>query len=330
MEPLIQIKSNVPDDVLRIELFLSNVCNYKCWYCTPDYYGNTEPWPAFDKIVRNFDHLLSHYREHFGKRHFNLYIGGGEPSTWPDLVPFLEYFRAKHGCKINISTNGSRSLRWWKDNAEHFDHVRISVHSERADAAHVADVADCLYENNVSVIASVLMDPFNWDQCVDNIETLKHSKHKWLITASETIHSKIAYTPAQRDFVKQRVYRHSGLWYQLKTLRYKKPKYHKPTVYFANGTNRTVDTHEIILNKWNKFKGWDCNVGIDTFFINKDGDIQGACGEPLYGLDYKFNLYSEDFIDTFSPSSTTVSCSKDLCTCQDEANVSKVIPIISI
>ena len=330
MTDLIKVDSNTPSDLLRIELFLSDVCNYKCWYCTPDYYGNTSPWPEFNTIVRNFEHLLDHYRIHFGKTQVNLFIGGGEPSTWPDLVRFSEHFRSHYNCKINISTNGSRSLKWWRDNAQHFDHVRISVHSERADAEHIAEVGDCLYENNVSVIASVLMDPFNWDKCVSNIETLKNSKHNWLVTSAETIHSTIAYTPAQRDFVKKRVYRHSGLWYRFKVLKSKKPKYHKPTVYFADNSKRTVDTHEIILNKWNQFKGWDCNVGIDTFFINKAGDVQGACGEPLYGLTQKFNIYSPDFVETFNPSPNTVSCSRDLCTCQDEANASKVIPIIAI
>lgn len=328
MQSLVAVNSNVPSDVLRIELFLSNYCNYQCWYCSPESYGNTDPWPKFEEIRDNFDYLLTYYKTNFGKKHINLFIGGGEPSIWPDLVKFCEYFRAKHNCKINISTNGSRTLRWWKENGQHFDHVRISVHNEKADAEHISQVADILYEHGSSVIASVLMDPRAWDQCIKNVETLKKSKHSWILTVSETIHPTINYTPEQQDYIRKRVIRHSSLWYRYTVLRSKKPHYYSPNVEFVDGKTLKVDTHEIILNKWNQFQGWSCDVGLDTFFIDKRGDLRGACGQSLYGLDFNYNIYDPNFIEKFTPSKTPSICSKSLCLCQDEANVNKrIIPI---
>lgn len=325
---IVRVESNVPSDTLRIELFLSNYCNYKCWYCSPDSYGNTDPWPSFEKIKPGFEHLITHYKEKFGKKNINLFIGGGEPTVWPDLVKFADYFKNVHNCKINISTNGSRTLRWWKQNYQHFDHVRISVHNERADAKHIADVADVLYKGKVSVISSVLMDPNNWDQCLKNVEILKNSKYSWILTVSETIHPTINYTEEQREYIRKRVIRHSNLWYRYTVLRRKKPKYYNPSVEFENAEVKQIDTHEIILNKWNKFKGWSCDVGIDTLFINRLGDVTGACGEFLYGYNKKFNLYDENFIAEFNPEKQSTICTKELCLCQDEANVNKrIIPI---
>jgi len=328
MNPLIKVKSNVPDDILRVELFLSNYCNYKCWYCSPESYGNTRPWPKFEEIKDNFDYFLSYYKTNFGKKKINLYIGGGEPSLWPDLIKFCHYFKEKHGCKINISTNGSRTLRWWEENRSAFDHVRISVHNEKANAEHIAKVADILYNGNVSVIASVLMDPFNWSQCIQNVEVLKNSKRKWLLTVSETIHPTITYNDDQKKFLNKRVIRHSSFWYRLKVLKDKKPKYFSPTVEFQDGTTKKLDTHEIILNKWNFFKNWECNVGLDTVFVDSLGFVRGSCGETLFQENTKFNIKDIEFIDKFKPKKLPAVCSKNICICQDEANVNKkIIPI---
>jgi organic radical activating enzyme len=323
MNKIIKIHSNVPKNILRIELFLSNYCNYKCQYCGPESYGNTQPWPSFEKIVKNLDHLISQYKKKLGKTDINFYIGGGEPSLWPDLIPFLTYFRQKHNCKINVSTNGSRTLRWWKENGKYFDHVRISVHPEKADGLHLANVADILYENNVSVIASVLMDPNNWNHCTSLVDNLKSSKHKWIVTVSEILHPTVTYSNEQKIYLENRVIRHSGLWYRYNILRKKKPKYYKPTVIFDNGETQTVDTHWIILNKHNKFNQWSCNVGVDTLFINKDGDLTGSCGEMLYNLNKKFNIYSSSFVEEFDIDIIPTQCTKSICICQDEANVDK-------
>ena len=81
--------------------------------------------------------------------------------------------------------------------------------------------------------------------------------------------------------------------------------------------------HWIILNKHNKFNQWSCNVGVDTLFINKDGDITGSCGEMLYNLNKKFNIYSSSFVEDFDIDIIPTQCTKSICICQDEANVDK-------
>ena len=336
MKNLIKIDSNVPSDVMRIELFLSNYCNYNCFYCTPDSYGNTHRWPQLDTILPNLDYLISYYKNYFKKKHFDIFIGGGEPTLWPELIEFIKALKSKHNCKIYITTNGSRTLRWWNEYGNNFDHIMLSVHHERADADHLKQVGDILYEQKVSVISSVLMDPFNWQKCVDIVETLKTSRHKWYVTALKIFHSTVDYSIEQQEYLENRVKRSCSFWYKLFVVKSKQPKYHKPTVYFEDGSSLTVDTHWIQLHQYHHFWGWDCTVGLNTLFIDKDGNIRGSCGEPLYGLTQYYNIYDKNFVDNFTPEFKSIKCTKIDCICQPEANINKrissnkkIIPIVS-
>jgi hypothetical protein len=30
---IVEVKQNWPNDLLRVDVTLSNICNYHCWYC---------------------------------------------------------------------------------------------------------------------------------------------------------------------------------------------------------------------------------------------------------------------------------------------------------
>ena len=85
-----KIESMMPDNLLRVELFLSDYCNYKCWYCTPEFWGKNYKWPELESFQENIFHLLKHY-EKSGKDRFLIHIGGGEPTIWPDVINFINF-----------------------------------------------------------------------------------------------------------------------------------------------------------------------------------------------------------------------------------------------
>ena len=110
------------------------------------------------------------------------------------------------------------------------------------------------------------------------------------------------------------------------------------TVFFDNGDTNTVEPNWISLNELNQFYGWKCNIGVDTLFVNKAGELSGACSESLYNLNFKYNILASDFKEKFNPVITPTICKKQKCTCQPEINCTKefgildttIIPIISI
>lgn len=322
---IVKIESNLPDDLLRIELVLSDVCNYTCWYCFPGSNAAEVPWPKLSDIVDSLSHIIEHYRDHAGKKRFQFHITGGEPTVWKDFGKFAKYFKAKYNCLISLASNGSRTVRWWKEYGHYFDHVILSCHHERVNAAHICEVGDILYKKGVWVNAIVLMDPNAWAKCLTIVNELKRSKKRWAITAVEVFHNTITYTAEQLKYISKSNKRYPNIFYYFFK---KKTIYKEATVYFDNGTKKKVPHNWIALNKHNHFKGWDCNIGVDTFFVSKQGNLQGACGEHLYGLGYKFNIYDKDFKEKFKPIVTSTTCHQSICPCIPEINATKrVIPI---
>lgn len=336
MKEIIRIESNIPSEVLRIELFLSNVCNYSCWYCFPGYHEGDSKWPKFETVVDNLSHIITYYKTNLQKKKINLHIIGGEPTLWKDFGKFVQYFKQVHDCIISISSNGSRTIRWWEEYGHFVDHVMLSCHHERVDPNHIKNVADLLYTKNVTVNGMVLMDPLHWDKCMKIVNDLRSSKYLWPITCLEVHHNTTSYTSEQKTFLKKSIKRYPEINYWL---RCEKLSRAKPTIYFDDNSSLTVERNWLSLNKKNYFTGWECNIGIDTFFIDKNGDIRGGCGESLYNLDYKFNIYDPNFIEMFVPKLIPTICKKQgVCDCQPETNARKksldnnknFIPIISV
>ena len=317
---IIEVKSNWKDSDLRIEFMMGNLCNYSCWYCFPGSFEGTHRFPEFDLIVQNLMHLVQHYKAS-GKKRIFLHIIGGEPTLWPKLGEFAEIF-SNAGCLISISTNASRTIRWWEENAKFFDKVVVSYHHERVDIEHNMKVCDILYRNGAIVNANVLMDPGAWDKCVAMVEKLKTSEFRWSILAAEVLHPTIQYTDEQKEYLKGYTKRMPNLWHY-----FRKNKHARVAikVVMEDGSTKKVNNNWITLNKLNSFKGWSCNLGQDSLFITKEGNVTGTCNENLYGLDFRYNIYDPDFTDKFNPVIKPVNCSKELCLCQAEVNLRKKI-----
>ena len=316
-----RIKSNTPSDTMRFELFLSDYCNYQCWYCSDEFHSKTVQWPSIEPLLSNFLYLLDYYKA-IGKQRFIINLGGGEPSLWPGITDFVKGIKAHADCIVSLTSNGSRTLRWWEENAKHFDHILLSVHHEKVDPLHLSQVGDIVYKSNVPLWSSVLMDPNEWDKFVNIIKTLKKSQYKWSITATQIHHHTISYTQEQKNFLEKKKHRGNNVFYELFVNR-KSPKYPKPSIFYK-GKSKKVSAHWLLLNGFNNFKGWQCNVGVDTAFINKQGNIKGSCGNKLYGEDFFFNIYKEDFKEMFNPDITPVICDMSRCICQPEVNCTKI------
>lgn len=326
MKDLIKVDSNMPADYLRIELFLSNVCNYTCSYCSPEYYSGSHRWPKLEQVKDNLGHIIDYYRKTTGKQQVCLFIIGGEPTLWPDFEKFIRYFKDEYNCIISMSTNASRTTRWWEEHGDYVDDVILSCHHKQVDVDHIIKVADILYKKGKWVNALVLMDPTCWDKCMDIVTKLKTSQHRWPITVRELVGVGATYTDDQRKYMSSDLKRWPMPWYYFSA---KKTAYRKPTVFFKDGSSKQVPLHWILGKQLNKFLGWSCNVGVDTFFIDKTGEITGGCNEKLYQRSENYNIYDEDFKTKFAPDIKPTICTKLECICQPEINARKyrIIPI---
>lgn len=318
---IIKIQDNKPG-LLKVYYDLSNLCNYSCWYCFPESHAGTEPWPDAEVIKHNLVHLIKHYRENSVINDIEIHFLGGEPTLWKHLGSVAKFIKSQVKCRICILTNGSRTLRWWNEYADYFDHIGISVHHEQADINHIIDVSNILYSKRIAFFTAVLMDHTHWDKCVDLIDQLSQTKKKWTVLAKPIHISGVSnYNAEQLEYLKDQVKRNPSLISFIQN--YKIPRKKYKVTKEDGDTFTTKNPNYFSMNMLNHYKGWECNLGINYLYIDRTGIVSGTCKQKLYGLDYYFNLNDADFAKKFNPNITTVICEQKICMCGGEASLTK-------
>ena len=341
----IKIVSTQKSNILEVRWDPNNLCNYKCEYCWPGSHDGDYSSPKdLNLIIKNFNHMAEHYKK-IGKDKIDLKMGGGEPTLWKDLATFIREIKKHNDIYFTIISNGSRTLRWWKENGDLIDNAHLSFHIAQADADHMIAVADTLFEFNKKVTVKVLMDRKHWQEGLDVIEYMKqHSKHKWFIMTCEVIEPEtlkiadirvvadndIQLTTKQKSFLKNPLKRIPSLmwfWKNIKLVFAGQIRLYESIAYFENNKKVKAKTNTYINNKWTSFQGWSCDIGLENMYIDWSGKLKGSCGQSLYGLDYYFNILDADFVGKFNPELKPSICSIRNCFCSPETHVSKRAPI---
>lgn len=316
-----QIKNSQPSDMLRIEYMPGNLCNHRCNYCFPGSFEGDKKWPMIETAKENLSHLLRHYEQH-GKTRSTIFFVGGEPTLWKGLAEVCNHLKASFDTIIEMSSNGSRKVSWWRENAKNFDHVGISVHHEFANLDHIIEVCDTLYEQGTFVNADVLIDPSAFDKCTANVEYLKRSKYNWPILAKVVNFNGVhRYSGKQLEYFDESVKRMPDREWYLK--KYKKPGTFVEITKEDNSIITTDNDSWLIRNDLNHFLGWECNIGVDFIKIYADGSVSSNCQQTLYGVDKVYNLYDNNFINEFKPDIAPVTCTKLVCECNEETVCNK-------
>lgn len=337
----IKIVSTQRSDVLEVRWCPNNVCNFNCRYCFPNSHdGDFKSPKDLELIIKNFNHFLKQYKEKLGKTKVHLKILGGEPTLWKDLAEFIAGIKKENDVYVSVVSNGSRTLRWWKEYGHLIDNVTLSYHIVEADIMHHIAVADTMFELGKKTTVLVLMDPYHWDQGVADIEFMKkHSKHKWFIQTAEVIEpehiansiikvvsdTERKYTPEQKDYMKKGLKRLPGVMWFVKNFKLLAKEIRIFESKATLNTGKTINARpQLYINSnWNSFKGWQCDIGLENVYIHWDGQIGSSCGQKLYGLDYAYNILDVDFVEKFNPTLAPVVCGVNNCFCQPETQVSK-------
>jgi hypothetical protein len=325
----IRVISTQDRDLLQVRFFPTDICNFQCSYCFLDS-GNINKYrypKNINTIIKNFRILFDQYSKKLNKTRFHLVIiGGGEPTLWPHVTQFCKELKEKHNVYITICSNGSRSLRWWNKNSMYVDDVILSCHNEEVDIDHYIRVGDFLFSSGIKVTGSMLMDPKNWNKCISFIERMKESRYPWFIEAKAVVDPFTgdidSYTNDQLAYLKVGIKRLPNSEWILKRLN--DVRIHESIILFNDGSAVPAKPHDIIVNKWNNFQGWNCNVAIETLLIKTDGFIIGSCQEPIF-IDKKFNIFSETFDQDFSldVGVRSIICPRNNCSCQPDTHVTK-------
>jgi organic radical activating enzyme len=317
---IIQVQNNWREDVLGIDMNLGNYCNYSCWYCFPGANTGTHKFPDVDLLIENITHLIEYYKRTTNKRVFDIRFSGGEVTHWKQFPKLLQYLKDNFNCLLSITSNGSKSISWWQQNAKYFDRIQLSCHHEFVDITYFRDLCDALYEQRRVVSVTVMMDPGAWDKCMGMVEYLKGSRRRWTIRYGEIYGTGIEYTAEQKAVIETYRARSVSPFFFLFH-----NKYYKNKVFVVDSDNKRhrMEENGLLLHKLNNFYGWSCTAGVHWINVSKEGTVSATCSQLLYGRQDFYNLYDVNFKTKFYPVIEPVTCTKTACMCLMETYMPK-------
>lgn len=289
---------------------LHNVCNYNCSFCGSDNKIGDKRWKSLDTYKMYADKLL----KATGPNPWFL-ITGGEPTLYPNFIELMSYLKLK-GAYICLVTNGSRTLRWWKDlqEANVLDSLYLSYHTEQSDNyEHVANVLNLFHERptktvcfithtNTTIELSIKASKYLYENTGSKIEI----KHMNIVdydlyaslTSEQLAHTKKIHigkkpnkTPS--DIPADNQYENSVL-----------------LTYNDDSTELFSGSQEIIKQNKNHFKDWFCNVNNTAISVNVNLCSRGQVDEcKVSGVVADLDVDEIEFIDDY------IKCPYESCYC---------------
>lgn len=301
--------------LFSINWALTNSCNYKCSYCHPSLHGGGITVPSRDSLINFIEQAIKHSNAIGTVAYFEF--GGGEVTTFRYFSDLIKLIHKRNGM-VCVVSNGSRSLRWWRNNSKYLNGVSLSYHiNDVLNEEHFIEVAKLL-ENakNTRLHVNVMMLPQRFNDCYLFAERLK-KKVKCSIAlqplyegfGSGKITKKYAYTDEQE------------LIMQTFRGRPEEKNLQEPrallVVEYQDGSKEILSTFELLVNDKVNFCGWDCYVGMESIVITFAGDIYRAwCMQ-----DEKIGSIFDEHI--ILPSSPT-RCRTNICQCGSDISSKKI------
>jgi len=302
--------SNDYPETLHAEWVISNVCNFKCSYCTPDLYDGSSGFPNIDDAIDfwNFVHT------NINPNNKMLTLSGGEPTLWPKLSEFFNSL--DRSWYTAIVTNASRTVRWWNKfltDCNNLHRVTISVHLEFTNVNHIVEVCKLLH-NKCQTTVLILFDNTKIEyakQVAEEIKSfnlnisikIKPITEKWGTGMS------VEYNKNELDFIKNFNYERINKDLQ------KIPV--AGNLYIDEELKSVNYANEMIAKKINSFIGWKCEAGSKRLIVWHDGNVYGAqCSTARQIL---LGNIKNKKIKTL----TNVICQTNFCNCLPDIRIPK-------
>ncbi len=309
-ENLIRVERNTPDKYTIVEWTLGNKCTYACSYCPEVLHDGSAGWHDHTKLTGFLDACYQHYKVDMGKKMIVQYTGG-EPTVYPKFKELVSHARDL-GILQSIISNGSRTVRFWREAAPLLDKVHLSYHGEFADPDHFVAVAEEIAKHT-DLHVNMLMIPGRFGEFLSVANRIKQLPD-----------INIQLKPIQKDFGADLYDYTEGekrILDEMHGFENSAPRNRgypsgQLVVTHRDGTTEKTVSNSLILAGANRFKGWNCNIGVETLNVDMWGEIYG--GLCRVGGSHG-NIYKGEYTLPSSP----VVCNLDCCTCHLDIMVSK-------
>ena len=295
-------------DSIKVEWNLGKRCNYDCSYCPSEIHDNTSPHTDINILKSTVDKLCELSKP------VRLSFTGGEPCVHPHIEELLSYVKEKGIKWLSVTTNGTRKGSWYRQMP--VNQYVISLHFTEGDWRKVLDtVHEIIWDNEETpnIVVNVMAHHKMMSECKEAVEFLETFSVPYVIR-------RIRWTEGEQDLFDDMKYDQNDLdWILSKTATVKpntfihhNDPYNPLTVIHAN---------DVIKLHLNKYKGWKCNIGLESLMINWDGDVHGATCRVGGSLG---NIYNNTFVIPTEP----VICTRNNCTCAADIPITKINDLV--
>jgi MoaA/NifB/PqqE/SkfB family radical SAM enzyme len=290
------------NDWFVVNWCLGNTCNYECSYCPSSLHDWIIKWPE-PNIIKNF---IARIKDHYFHKNIYFEFTGGEVTLYRHFIEICQYC-TDLGIKVGFISNGSRTIRWWEENKQFFDHVCLSYHPEHADDKHFIEVVKTI-NNDVRTHVNIMMSPEKFDSCyavankVKNLGNISMALQPLIVDFGDQLYEYNDFQKKIFDKQHELISKHIKF---TKTFDYYRGAM---KVVYPDGTSQVSSAHRFIGLKANDWSGWNCYAGVEQLIVDMDGSIyRGWCKEGgIIGKidDPEINLPIEPVV-----------CTKTMCHC---------------
>ena len=286
---------------IKVEWNIGKRCNYDCSYCPSEIHDNTSAHTDIEVLKKAVDTLAS-----LGKP-VRLSFTGGEPCVHPKFDELVRYAKYKGISWISVTTNGTRPYEFYASLP--VDQYVVSVHLEY-DWRRIFNTIESLVDStSIKVIAQIMAHH-------DHMSSVLQLRARCLLAEIPNTIRRIRWTEGDHDLFDDMRYHPDDLnWLKEQDATVK-----ENTVIFLKeepDMPRLRHANDIIKLHLNQYKGWSCNVGIESLMINWDGDVHRATCRVGGSLG---NIYQ----GTLNVPTTPITCDRNFCTCAADIPITKV------
>ncbi len=346
MKKIIGLEHKDPyfDNQVKIEWHLGLYCNKNCSYCSDTSHDNIPNHLSFSTFQVGISNLL----QQIDKERIRIEFTGGEPTLNPNFYRMLEYLSEVEIDKTSFTTNGVRSLTYYKKCIDLIDSVTFSFHMEyeNIDPNTIIELqkyidskkrkrwlkVHIMFLPTTSERVKSLKDKFEKNDIRYAIRRIRPSYHRnhpcneyWSdgrLKKGTIVHPFDTDSISALLCTEESGTDHSGGdedYYSKEELeileRENRFNFENLIIHYSDRTIENSNVNRVTGDKLNQFKGWKCWAGIQSMRIGVDGTITvGKCEIPPLG-----NVFSNFKI----PDGPSI-CKNDWCCSATNINTTKL------
>jgi len=295
-------------DFLMVDWNIGKRCNFDCDYCCPSIHDNYSPHVSLENMIKVADTFL----EKHSPENIFISLTGGEPTVNPNLLEICKYLHSKKIKRMVVTTNGTRTIQYYKDLFKFCSHVTFSQHFDQSLTSDnfMKKILELKKIQDKSMYIAVMAHANFFEEVKKSVAFYENHNISFHVVKirPQTSWSDSAtnYSNDYLDWIKK---------YQ------KNSPVKKDTLIYYQSNDKIekteVHVNEISGTDKNSFTGWKCWAGIFHIHIAADGTIyRGNCkvGGSLGNVNTKFTLPTQPII-----------CDAKKCICAPEITLRKVI-----